>query len=60
MVNCCNCKKFYCNIIAHRVVHENPVQRVEEQQRDLLHRREARSDPHYQAREQHINNMRRH
>ena len=28
---------------------ENPVQRMEEQQRDLLHHREARSDPDYQA-----------
>ena len=38
---------------------ENPVQRMEEQQRDLLQHREARSDPEYQACEQHINNMRR-
>ena len=38
---------------------ENPVQRMEEQQRDLLHHREARSDPDYQAREQQLNNMRR-
>ena len=32
---------------------------MEEQQRDLLHHREARSDPDYQAREQQVNNMRR-
>ena len=38
---------------------DNPVQRMEEQQRDLLQRRQARSDPEYQTREQHINNMRR-
>ena len=38
---------------------EDPVQRLEEHQRDLLHRREARSDPQYQAREQQINNTRR-
>ena len=49
----------YSDIIAHRVARENPVQRMDEQQRDLLHHREARSDPEYQTREQHINNMRR-
>ena len=49
----------YSDIIAHRVARENPVQRLEEQQRDLLHHREARSDPDYQAHEQHINNVRR-
>ena len=38
---------------------ENTVQRMEEQQQDLLHHREARSDPQYQAREQQINNMHR-
>ena len=38
---------------------ENPVQRMEEQQRDLLQHRRARSDPEYQTHEQHINNMRR-
>ena len=38
---------------------EDPVQRLEEHQRDLLHCREARSDPQYQAREQQINNTRR-
>ena len=38
---------------------ENPVQRLEEQQRDLLHHREARSDPQYQACEQQINNTHR-
>ena len=38
---------------------ENPDQRIEERQWDLLHHRVARSDPDYQAREQHINNMRR-
>ena len=38
---------------------EDPVLRLEEHQRDLLHRREARSDPQYQAREPHINNARR-
>ena len=57
-------KSIYFNIlinndaIAHRMAREDPVQRLEEHQRDLLHRREARSDPQYQAREQreqHIN-----
>ena len=38
---------------------ENPVQRMEEQQQDLLQHREARSDPEYQTREQQINNMQR-
>ena len=47
------------DIIAHRVTRENPVQRMEEQQWDLLQRRRARSDPEYQTREQHINNVRR-
>ena len=58
-------KSIYFNIlinndaIAHRMAREDPVQRLEEHQRDLLHRREARSDPQYQAREQHINSARR-
>ena len=38
---------------------QDPAQRYEEQQRDLQHHREARSDPQYQAREQQINNTRR-
>ena len=38
---------------------ENPVQRMEEQKQDLLHHREARSDPQYQACEQQINNTHR-
>ena len=38
---------------------EDPAQRYDEQQRDLQHHREARSDPQYQAREQQINNTRR-
>ena len=38
---------------------QDPVQRMEEQQRDCLRRTEARSDPQYQAREQQINNARR-
>ena len=38
---------------------ENPVQRTQEQQRDLLHHREAKSDPEYQTHEQQMNNMRR-
>ena len=41
----------------HRVARENPVQRMEEQQRDLLQYREARSDPEYQAQVPHINSM---
>jgi len=45
--------------IAHRVARENPVRRLEEQQRDLLHRREARSNPEYQIQEQQMNNMQR-
>ena len=36
---------------------ENPVQRMEEQQRDLLQHREARFDPEYQAQVLHINSM---
>ena len=42
--------------IAHRVARQNPVQRMEEWQRNLLHHREARSDPEYQAHEQQVNN----
>ena len=38
---------------------DNPVQRMEEQQQDLLHRRQLRSDPEYQAHELQLNNMRR-
>ena len=48
-----------CDFIAHRVARDNPVHRIEEQQWDLLHHREALSDPDYQAREQQVNNMRR-
>ena len=40
------------------MVCENPVRRMEEQQRDLLHHREMRSDPEYRAHEQQINNIR--
>ena len=39
------------------MVRENPVQRMEEQQQDLLHHREDRSDPDYQACELQINNV---
>ena len=45
--------------VAHRVVRENPVRRMEEQQQDLLHHREMRSDPEYQANEQQVNNIQR-
>ena len=45
------------DIIAHRVARENPVRRIEEQQRDRNHHREARSDPEHRAIEQHINNV---
>jgi len=37
----------YGDTIAHRVAGENPVQRMEEQQQDLQHHRESRSDPEY-------------
>ena len=48
-----------CNldIITHRAAHENPVQRIEEQQWDLQHHREARSHPEYQAPEQQLRSM---
>ena len=48
---------FYYDITAHRVARDNLVQRMEEQQRDLLHRRQLRSDPEYQAHELQLNNM---
>ena len=41
------------------MAHENPAHRIEEQQQDLLHHREARYDPEYRVREQHMNTMRR-
>jgi len=40
----------YGDTIAHRVAHKNLAQRMEEQQWDLPHHRETRSDPEYQAR----------
>ena len=49
----------YGDTTAHRVAHENPVQRMVEQQWDLLHHREARSDPEYQVHEREVNIMRR-
>ena len=41
------------------MAHEDPAQRYEEQQRDLQHHRDTRSDPECRAREQQLNNTRR-
>ena len=38
---------------------EDPAQRYEEQQRDLQHHRDTRSDPESRAHEQQLNNLRR-
>ena len=42
---------------AHRVACEDPAQRMQEQQRDLLHHRETISDPQTRSAEQQMNNM---
>ena len=47
------------DIIAHRAAHDKPVLRIEEQQRDLQHHREARSHPEYQETGQQLRSMRR-
>ena len=38
---------------------EDPIRRMEQQQRDLLQHRQARADPEYRAQEQQVNNARR-
>ena len=45
--------------IVHRAAREDPAQRYEEQQRDLQHHRDTRSDPESCAREHQLNNARR-
>ena len=47
------------NTVAHRVAREDPIRRMEQQQRDLIQHQEARADPQYSAQEQQANNARR-
>ena len=46
------------NTVAHRAACEDPIRRMEQQQRDLIQHREARADPQYSAQEQQVNNAR--
>ena len=56
---CNTCVVICAGIIAHRAARENPVLRIEEQQRDMQYHREARSDPEYREMEQQLRSTRR-